>query len=93
MNLASRILVALPNDKAVSITFNDGEKLIIKNIDPVDEGIYDKTNLLTGSVVEVLIPRKIKRPGRLLQFSEEDIARIEDEASRSVLYAKEEQNP
>ena len=88
MNLASRILLGIPNGKAVSVTFNDGEKLIIKDVDLVDEGVCDKDNILTGSVVEVLIPRKIKRPGILLQFAEEDIVRIEDETTRSVLYAE-----
>ena len=88
MTTASKVLLDLLPEKEVVVTFNDGEKLVLKNIDPVDESIYQSSDLLTGAVVEVIRGIKIRRPGGLLQFSETDIVLVEDLQKAAILFAR-----
>lgn len=88
MKTASKVLLGLLPEKEVVVTFNDGEKLLLKNIDPVDESIYQRSDLLTGAIVEIIKGIKIRRPGGLLQFSETDIVLVEELQKATVLFAR-----
>jgi hypothetical protein len=77
-------------DVVVRVTFKDGEVYRLASCYAVDETVYDKKGLWSGDVIEIVkVPaEKIKslRVGNGMDFFEQDVAEIYDEASQQVLF-------
>jgi hypothetical protein len=77
-------------DAIVRVSFSDGEIFRLKSCYAVDETVYDKKGLWCGVIVETVkvLAEKSKRlrAGNGLDFLEDEIIEIYDEASQQFLF-------
>lgn len=84
---AKEILLRLPEEKEVTLSFFDGEELVLKNFDMVDESIYDRSDLVCAVLVKINISDKINHNiSSMIDFSISDVNRIFDPEKNSILF-------
>jgi len=93
MNTLSDVLEGIPDEKVVDVLFSDGDQLWLKNFTPVDESIYERSDLFTAVLVCRIAskgygPNKDCGPnlGSFIQFSIQDIQHVFDLDEKRFLF-------
>mgnify|MGYP006272834407 CR=1 FL=1 len=88
MSVLPEVLDEIPEEKAVAVSFADGEMYLFKNFTPVDESIYDRSDLYTAVIVRASASKALgSNVGSLAQFSILDVAQVVDPATSRVLFS------
>ena len=88
MSPLPEVLDAIPEEKAVAVSFADGEKYLFKNFTPVDENIYGRPDLYTAVLVRAIASKaSVSNVGSLAQFSVLDVAQVVDPDTSRVLFS------
>jgi len=88
MKCLAEVLRRIPEEKVVMLTFSDGEKLLLKNFDPVDESIYDRSDLFCATIVEVIASTKCSsNVGSMIDFSMLETEQVIDLDKNCVLFS------
>ena len=89
MSVLPKVLDEIPEEKAVAVSFADGEKYLFKNFTPVDESIYDRSDLYTAVIVHAIASKTLSsKVGSLAQFSILEVAQVVDPDTSRVLFSR-----
>lgn len=87
MNNLGNLLESTKKNHNYKVTFLDGEIYILTNFEMVDESIYNSLDVCVADVISVIKSEsKVINNKEALEFSVNDIARVEDVESNEVLY-------
>ena len=87
MNNLGNLLESTKKNHNYKVTFLDGEIYILTNFEMVDESIYNSLDVCVADVISVIKSESKVITNRVaLEFSVNDIARVEDVESNKVLY-------
>ena len=87
MTTLREILENSEDNKEYIVTFRSGNKLGLKDFEPVDKTIYGKDNLFVGWVVsQVKCDKRFFTPGTGFQFALNDVQEVIIKDTGEVLY-------
>ena len=91
MTTLREILENSEDNKEYIVTFRSGNKLGLKDFEPVDKTIYGKDNLFVGWVVsQVKCDKRFFTPGTGFQFALNDVQEVIIKDTGEVLYESTE---
>ncbi len=83
------ILERIPDDHEAIVTFDYGDCFGLSNFEMVDESIYESLDFCLSDIVsKVKVLRDVYNIGTKLEFSVNDVLKVEDAVSGGILYRK-----
>ena len=87
MKELSKILEDIEEEREVIVTFKDGECFGLNNFEMVDESIYNRSDLCDANIISIRSYEKgTLRVGNKMEFSIEEVVKVEDTTNGVLLY-------